>query len=195
MPPHTVERIVTAALVVILFDGGMHIGWNRFRSQAKAVVWLGVAGTVATAGGLALICRFVLGLDWRESLLLGTALAPTDPAVVFSVLGGQEITGRTGTLLEGESGANDPVGIAMMVALLGSQSASGGAALAHGLIEFVVQMAVGAAIGIGGGLGLRFLMAASGCRAKASTRCGRSPARSCSTASPRSRTAPDSSPC
>jgi potassium/hydrogen antiporter len=158
IPTKTVERLVTTALVVILFDGGMHIGWQRFRSQARAVVWLGVAGTVVTAGGIALLARFIFDLSWTESLLIGTALAPTDPAVVFSVLGGQEISGRTGTLLEGESGANDPVGIAMMVALLGIHGAGGGAAVGRGLIEFAVQMAVGVAIGIGGGLALRMFM-------------------------------------
>ena len=34
-PPRlAVERVVTVALVCILFDGGMHIGWTRFRSAA-----------------------------------------------------------------------------------------------------------------------------------------------------------------
>src|SRR6185312_16357392 len=112
------QRIVTVALVVILFDGGMHIGWGRMRTAAGAVVWLGVAGTAVTAGGMALGAHYLFGFDWRAGLLLGAALAPTDPAVVFSVLGRREISGRTGTLLEGESGANDPVGIALMVALL-----------------------------------------------------------------------------
>src|SRR5215831_10378138 len=45
VPNHTVQRLVTVALVVILFDGGMHIGWRRFRSAAGAIVWLGIAGT------------------------------------------------------------------------------------------------------------------------------------------------------
>lgn len=60
---------------------------------------------------------FLFSFDWRGALLIGTALAPTDPAVVFSVLGRREVGGR-GVLLEGESGANDPVGIALLVALL-----------------------------------------------------------------------------
>src|SRR5262245_18743218 len=41
----TDQRIVTVALVVILFDGGMHIGLSRFRPVAVPVLWLGVAGT------------------------------------------------------------------------------------------------------------------------------------------------------
>jgi potassium/hydrogen antiporter len=157
IPILTTQRLVTLALVIILFDGGMHIGWARFRSAAAPVVWLGVAGTVVTAGGIAVLAHWLFALTWMESLLLGTALAPTDPAVVFSVLGGREVGGRAGLLLEGESGANDPVGIALMVALLGAH-ASGWAAFGHGLLEFVLQMVVGGAIGIAGGYALRWFM-------------------------------------
>jgi cell volume regulation protein A len=114
----TVQRVVTVALAVILFDGGMHIGWRRFRQAAGPVVWVGVAGTFVTAAALAVLAHTLFGLDWRAALLLGTALAPTDPAVVFSVLGRREVAGRSGTILEGESGTNDPVGIALMASLL-----------------------------------------------------------------------------
>src|SRR5947209_5630725 len=140
LPLVSVQRIVTVALVVILFDGGLTIGWRRFRTAAGAIVWLGVAGTVVTAGALAAVAR-LLGFDWRTALLLGTALAPTDPAVVFSVLRGQEIAGRSGTLLEGESGANDPVGIALLASLLGA-SGSGVAAAGSTLGTFALQMSV-----------------------------------------------------
>ena len=114
----TVERVVTLALAVILFDGGMRVGWRRFRPAAAAIIWLGVAGTVVTAAAVGAAAHFLFAFGWRAALLLGTALAPTDPAVVFSVLGRREVGGRSGVLLEGESGANDPVGIALLVALL-----------------------------------------------------------------------------
>src|SRR6266508_4545635 len=47
----TVQRVVTVALAVILFDGGMQIGWRRFHQAAGPVVWVGVAGTFVTAAG------------------------------------------------------------------------------------------------------------------------------------------------
>jgi potassium/hydrogen antiporter len=146
-----VEKIVTVALAIILFDGGMHIGRRRFRAAAAATVWLGVAGTLVTTAALAFLIHYGFGMDWRIAMLLGTALAPTDPAVVFSVLGRREITGRTGTLLEGESGANDPVGIALMVALLGA-GGGGLAAAGHVTVVFLQQMVIGAAVGIAGGM-------------------------------------------
>jgi cell volume regulation protein A len=154
---HTSERIVTLALIFILFDGGMHIGWKRFRTAAGAVVWIGVGGTVITAGALAVTAHTLFGFGWNTALLIGAALSPTDPAVVFSVLGRREISGRSGTILEGESGANDPVGIALMAVLIGT-TGSGLGAVATGVGEFALQMAVGAAVGVGGGLGLARLM-------------------------------------
>ncbi|HEY0937028.1 MAG TPA: cation:proton antiporter, partial [Trebonia sp.] len=152
-PVNTVEQIVTLALAIILFDGGMHIGRRRFRTAAAAIVWTGIAGTLVTAAGTAVAARYMAGLSWHLALLVGTAVAATDPAVVFSVFGRREITGRTGVLLEGESGANDPVGIALLAALL---TAHGGAASVawHVLTEFLLQMAVGVAVGVAGGLAL-----------------------------------------
>jgi potassium/hydrogen antiporter len=153
----TVERIVTVALAVILLDGGMHIGRRRFSAVAGPVVWLGVAGTLVTAISVAALAHVAFGLDWLPALLLGTALAPTDPAVVFSVLGQREVSGRAGTLLEGESGANDPVGIALMAALL---AAGGGGldAVGDGVLVFALQMVVGAAVGLAGGAALLVVM-------------------------------------
>jgi len=146
-----VQRIVTVALVVILFNGGMGIGWERFRENARGIIWVGVAGTLVTALAVAAVAHYAFGFDGRLALLLGTALSPTDPAVVFSVLGRREIAGRSGTLLEGESGANDPVGIALMVALISSGGASGLGAVPSVLGEFALQMGVGAAVGWAGG--------------------------------------------
>jgi cell volume regulation protein A len=157
LPFTTVTRIVSVALAIILFDGGMHIGWRRFRTAAAAIVWVGVAGTLVTAAGAAVAAHFVAGMGWRLSLLLGTAVAATDPAVVFSVFGRREIAGRTGVLLEGESGANDPVGIALLAALLAAHGSAGAVAW-HVVTEFVLQMAVGTAIGVAGGLALLMFM-------------------------------------
>jgi cell volume regulation protein A len=148
----SVQRIVTVALVAILFNGGLEMGWPRFRANVKAIAWVGVVGTFVTAAALALAAHALFGFDWLLASLIGTALAPTDPAVVFSVLGRREIRGRSGTILEGESGANDPVGIALMVALLTAASGGGGGGAVLTVVEeFALQMAVGGAIGVLGG--------------------------------------------
>jgi potassium/hydrogen antiporter len=147
----TVERVGTIALIVILFDGGSSIGWRRFRVAAVPIATLGVVGTFATAGIIALFTHWVFGLDWIVSGLLGAAIAPTDPAVMFSVLGDREIGGRTGTILEGESGANDPVGIALMIGMI-ELATHAGETFWVVVRVFAEQMSIGLAIGIVGGL-------------------------------------------
>ncbi len=147
----SVERVGTLALIVILFDGGSSIGLRRFRASWIPIASLGVVGTFATAGLVALFVHAAFGLGWITSGLLGAAIAPTDPAVMFSVLGDREVGGRTGTILEGESGANDPVGIALMLGMIELATHS------HATFWVVVrvfceQMSIGLAIGIAGGL-------------------------------------------
>ena len=142
-----VERIGVVALIVILFDGGLHVGWRRFRASALEIVSLGVVGTFATAGLMALAAHWLFGFSWIAAGILGAALAPTDPAVTFSVLGNREIGGRTGTILEGESGVNDPVGIALMVGML-ELARHHDASFAIVLREFSLEMAIGLAIGL-----------------------------------------------
>ncbi len=142
-----VERVAVVALIVILFDGGMHVGGRRFRTAAGSIAGLGMLGTFGTAAVIAVFAHGLLDFGWTPALILGAALAPTDPAVMFSVLGGKEVGGRTGTILEGESGANDPVGIALMVGMIEF------ATRAHSsswivVREFFIQMAVGLAIGV-----------------------------------------------
>ncbi len=156
----SVQRIVTVALVVVLFNGGMQMGWRRLRPAVGAVAWIGVAGTLVTAAAVAVLAHYLFGMGWQLAMLLGTALAPTDPAAVFSVLGRREVVGRSGVILEGESGANDPVGIALMISLLAVVGGGHGvfAALGTGVLEFGLQMVIGAAVGLAGGWALRLLM-------------------------------------
>jgi cell volume regulation protein A len=156
-PRQAVERVVTVALVCILFDGGLHIGWSRFRSAAGPIAVVGVLGTFLTVAAGGVLVHLAFGLAWYVSLLVATAVAPTDPAVVFSVLGQREISGRSGTILEGESGANDPVGIALMASLITAGGLTAGAFAQVGG-EFLVQMGVGAAVGVTGGRAVLWFM-------------------------------------
>lgn len=141
-----VQHVATLALIAILFDGGMTIGLGRFRSAAVPITILGVLGTFGTAPLVAVAAHYALGFDWEVALLIGAALAPTDPAVTFSVLAGKEVEGRSGTILEGESGFNDPVGIALMIGMIELATAPE-AGLGDVVWEFLREMGVGLALG------------------------------------------------
>jgi cell volume regulation protein A len=146
-----VERVVTVALLCILFDGGMHPGVAAFPAVRDSDRGAGYRGHVPDRAAAAVLAHLAFGLDWYLAALLGTAVSPTDPALVFSVLGRREVAGRSGDILEGESGANDPVGIALMVALLAAGSIDPVAfpAIAG---HFVLQL--GVAVGVAGGRAL-----------------------------------------
>jgi potassium/hydrogen antiporter len=149
--PHiqTVERIGVVAVILILFDGGMHIGWRRFRRAVVPIAVLGVVGTLTTAVVVAVCAHFLLDVSWTLAGVMGAALAPTDPAVMFSILGDKELGGNTGTILEGEAGVNDPVGIALVIGMVEFATTDGGSA--WGVVEeFLLEMTIGLAVGIAG---------------------------------------------
>ena len=152
-----VERIGVVALIVILFNGGTLVGWRRFRAAAVPIFSIGVLGTFATAGIIAVAAHYLFGFEWVTAGILGAALAPTDPAVMFSVLGNKEIRGRTGTILEGESGVNDPVGIALMIGMI-ELATHPDATFWVVVEEFSVEMTVGLVVGLLGAAAMRPLL-------------------------------------
>jgi potassium/hydrogen antiporter len=149
-----VERIAVVALIVILFNGGTLVGWRRFRVAAVPIFSLGVFGTFATAGVIAVAAHYLFDFSWTIAGVLGAALAPTDPAVMFSVLGQKEIRGRAGTILEGESGVNDPVGIALMIGMI-ELAEDADATFWVVVEEFSIEMSIGLVVGILGSAAMR----------------------------------------
>jgi cell volume regulation protein A len=137
------------ALIVILFDGGMHIGWRRFRRAIVPIGVLGIVGTLTTAVLVTISAHFLLDFSWTLSGVVGAALSPTDPAVMFSILGDKEIRGRSGTILEGEAGVNDPVGIALMIGMLEYATSDHGSSFSV-IREFTLEMTIGLAVGLAG---------------------------------------------
>jgi cell volume regulation protein A len=151
VPILTVERLAVVALVVILFNGGIDIGLSRALDAAGPIVTLGILGTFATAGLLTLFAHYALGFEWILAGLVAAAVAPTDPAVMFSVLGRREIEGRSRVVLEGEAGVNDPAGIALMIGMI-ELATHHDASLLVLLRELAVELSIGTAVGVAAGL-------------------------------------------
>jgi cell volume regulation protein A len=76
---------------------------------------------------------------------------------MFSVLGRREVGGRTGTILEGESGANDPVGIALMIGMIEFATTASGSFWTV-VRELALEMSVGLAVGVAGSYLLLFAL-------------------------------------
>jgi cell volume regulation protein A len=146
----TVERVAIVALIVILFNGGRDIGARRLQRSLSDVTSIGLLGTFLTAAALAVAAHVIVGLHWAVAGVLGAAIAPTDPAVMFSVLGRQEVGGRSGTVLEGEAGINDPAGIALLLGMV-QVATHPGSSLLVVLKDFAFEMSIGVVLGVVGG--------------------------------------------
>src|SRR5690606_30032471 len=112
--------IGSLALAVILFDSGFGTSLQSFRQAAAPAVVLATIGVVLTAAIFGVAARFLLGLGWLESFLLGAIVGSTDAAAVFFLLriGGINIRDRVRSTLEVESGSNDPMAVFLTVALV-----------------------------------------------------------------------------
>ena len=113
------EFACCAGLLFIMFYGGFNANVREARPVAPQAVLLSTAGVLLCAAVVGAFCHYVLGLDWLVGLLVGSVIASTDAASVFNVLRGAKLSLRDGTdsLLEIESGSNDPVSYMLTVIL------------------------------------------------------------------------------
>ncbi|KJK56471.1 potassium/proton antiporter [Saccharothrix sp. ST-888] len=145
-----------AALVVILAEGGLKTSWTTIKPvmpAASVLATLGVAVSVfVTAAG----AHWLVGFDWRVSLLLGAIVSSTDAAAVFSVLRMVPLPTRLTGLLEAESGFNDAPVVILVVAFATTGPLDSWYVLVGTIIaELAIGAAVGFAIGRIGAYGIK----------------------------------------
>ncbi|NXY95837.1 potassium/proton antiporter [Streptomyces sp. BR123] len=145
-----------AALVVILAEGGLGTKWKQIRPALPAAAALSLVGVAISVGTTAAGAHYLVGLDWRQSLLIGAVVSSTDAAAVFSVLRRVPLPSRVTGVLEAESGFNDAPVVILVVAF----SAVGPIEPWYVLIgKIALELAIGAAIGLAvgfvGAYGLR----------------------------------------
>lgn len=148
------------ALAVILLDGGLRTRVSSFRVALKPAAVLATWGVIGTAGLLGIFATWLLDVDWRLGMLLAAIVGSTDAAAVFALLrnSGVRLNERVQATLEIESGANDPMAILLVTALVElllnpEQGSVGGIAW-----MLVSQLGLGGLIGIVGGWILSRLM-------------------------------------
>lgn len=157
----TSYMIGTVALAVILFNGGLFTDIGSFRVGLRPAMWLATVGVVITAGLTGLAATWLLDLHWMQGLLIGSIVGSTDAAAVFSILNskGLYLKQRVDATLQIESGANDPMAIFLTVTLVNLLGAGGDGVLDWRVVmQFFQQMGIGAAVGLGGGWSLAWLI-------------------------------------
>jgi potassium/hydrogen antiporter len=153
------QSVGIIALVIILFAGGLDTSW----SAAKPVFWqaasLATSGVFVTALAVGLFASVVLKFSPVSGLLLGAVVSSTDAAAVFSVLRAKNVSlrGKLKPLLELESGSNDPMAVFLTVGLIQLITTANASLSSIGLL-FVVQMGLGALLGLAGGRAMVFAL-------------------------------------
>jgi cell volume regulation protein A len=152
-------RLGSLALALILFDGGLNTPLAALRRTWAPASVLATVGVVLTALAIAVPAHF-WGLDWPQALVLGAVVSSTDAASVFAVLRGSglQLKRRVGTTLELESGLNDPVAVILTVALSANLLSQGPIEPWRIGLEIGRELVIGAALGVGIGLGGRELL-------------------------------------
>jgi cell volume regulation protein A len=112
------REVGVVALAAILYEGGLSTSWRRLREVTVPALLLSTVGVVVTAGIAGAAAYGLFDLSLTESLLLGAVAASTDAAAVFATLRGTRLRRRLARTLEAESGANDPVAIALTLGLI-----------------------------------------------------------------------------
>lgn len=114
------ETICCTALVFIMFYGGFGTSFKEARPILPQSVLLATGGVLITAGVTGLFCHYIVGMNLQESLLVGAVLSSTDAASVFSILRSKKLNLKEGTasLLEVESGSNDPFAYMLTIIIL-----------------------------------------------------------------------------
>lgn len=159
-------RMGTAALVLILFDGGLNTPIGQIREALAPAAVLATFGVIGTAVVLAVGVHTLLGLEWPEALLLGAVVSSTDAAAVFAILRGSGLHLRRplGSVLELESGVNDPMAVILTISLTTVMSSGDDAPVLGLLLDVGVQLVVGLVLGAGIGHLTRLLL----CRVRVS---------------------------
>lgn len=146
----------SAALAIILFDGGLRTKFTTVKLVAGPALGLATVGVVLTATLVAVATHWITNLGWLESFLVGAIVGSTDAAAVFFLLNvrGLALQKRVSGTLEVESGINDPMAIFLTMAcveLLSLGQPPSNLALAA---QFLAQMVGGCLIGAAGGFAL-----------------------------------------
>ncbi|MDE2149866.1 MAG: potassium/proton antiporter [Gammaproteobacteria bacterium] len=147
-----------AALAVILFDGGLRTELEDFRTGLGPGLSLATVGVLVTAAVTGACAAWLLHLPWIEGFLVGAIVSSTDAAAVFSLLGGASggFNQRVSSVLEIESGTNDPMAVVLTLGILLYLADPQGFGWWQGLLFLVSQIGIGALIGVAGGLALGY---------------------------------------
>lgn len=142
------EQVCSVALIFIMFYGGFGTKWSEAKPVAIKGIILSSLGTLLTAVIVCLFCYLILKINFLESFLIGSVISSTDAASVFSILRSKRLSlkDNTASLLEIESGSNDP--FSFMLTIIALSMMNGSVSLMDSVLLVISQLFFGISLGV-----------------------------------------------
>src|SRR5688572_1059393 len=142
--------VATLGLALVLFTDAVTLNFTEVRRRLRLAILILGPGTLAAAGVVAVLGRWLLGLDWASSFVLAAPIASTDPVMLRGLLRRRDIPDDARTALRLESGLNDIVLLpVLLIAMAFVPGASEDDAVGKLLLSlFVLGPLAGVAVGL-----------------------------------------------
>jgi cell volume regulation protein A len=137
------EIILLFGASYILFDGGASLRFNVLKQVWITIVVIATLGLLITAGIVGLAAHFILGIPLIVALLLGAAIASTDPATLVPIFRQVRIRDRVAQTVMSESAFNDAMGAIVTFSVLAVATGSGVFSLTHAITDLLRQALIG----------------------------------------------------
>ena len=131
----------------ILFDGGASLRLKVLKEVWITIVVLAIVGVLITAAITSVAAYYLLGIPFIAALLLGAAIASTDPATLVPVFRQVKIRDRVAQTVMAESAFNDATGAIATFAVLGVAMGKGDFSAGGALIDLAKQAGFGLIVG------------------------------------------------
>jgi potassium/hydrogen antiporter len=154
------QLIFTVGVAMILFHGGVGISLRVISKTAVGLGLLVLPGVFITALIVALVVAPVFGVSLLVAFMIGAVLASTDPAILIPLFERLGLRPKVSQTVIAESAFNDVTGTVLVLTLVHVVE-SGDITIVGPVLEFIKELALGGAIGIGAGLLLAYAVAST----------------------------------
>jgi cell volume regulation protein A len=131
----------------ILFDGGASLRFEVLKQVWITILVIATVGVLITAAITGVAAHIVLGLPWIVALLMGAALASTDPATLVPIFRQVKIRDRVAQTVMSESAFNDAMGAIVTFGVLAVAMGTGEFSLMSSLFDLLKQSVIGIVAG------------------------------------------------
>ena len=141
--------VVSLAVAIILFEGGLTLNFREISETSKAVRRMILIGGPLIWVMTALAAHYVGGLSWPTASTLGAILVVTGPTVIMPLLRQAQLNSRPASLLRWEAIVNDAIGALFAVLAFETFMVMHGS---HGATQLMMNLALAALVAVGGGI-------------------------------------------